>query len=212
MKYQLAMDILPFEDAVAIARNMVGLADIIEIGTPLLLKEGLKAVEKMKEAVPELLVLADAKIMDAGTIEANDVFNAGADIVTVCALAEDATVTGVIETAKKHNKLTLIDMIAVTNPVLRAKEIDDMKPDYIQVHTAFDGRGVKNPLNTMRAVKPVLTYADLAVAGGVGADIIKEIASEKPGIVVIGSKVLGKPNPVEHMMQLVKLAKQHIHS
>ena len=57
--------------------------DIVEIGTPLLIAEGLGAVRAVCSAHPGMIVLADTKIMDAGGYEARLAFEAGADIVTV---------------------------------------------------------------------------------------------------------------------------------
>ena len=92
MELQLAMDLFSLEDAVAMAQRLQADADIIEIGTPLLMREGIRAIRIMQERCPECRILADCKIMDAGGLEAEMAFSAGADIVTVCGAASDATI------------------------------------------------------------------------------------------------------------------------
>ena len=83
MKLQLALDFATIEDSIKILKEVNEVIDIVEIGTPFLLQDGLKAVRKIKGAYPALTVLADLKVMDAGAHEARMAFDAGADIITV---------------------------------------------------------------------------------------------------------------------------------
>ena len=66
MKLQIALDFLELEDALRIAREVIDYIDIVEIGTPLILREGLKAVREAKKNFPQKIILADLKIADAG--------------------------------------------------------------------------------------------------------------------------------------------------
>lgn len=52
----------------------------------------LPSVRTLKDTHPDLLVLCDAKIMDAGAYEVRLAFDAGADIVTVLAVTDDLTI------------------------------------------------------------------------------------------------------------------------
>ena len=79
MKLQVAFDIQHSDEVLELVEVNGGLIDIVEIGTPLILKEGLKSVQKIKKEYPNQTVLADLKIMDAGSLEAQIGFDAGAD-------------------------------------------------------------------------------------------------------------------------------------
>ena len=94
--------------------------DIIEVGTPLVFRAGMAAVRRIRELYPQLTLVADLKIMDAGRAEADIAFCAGADIVTVMALAADATIAGVLESAWAHNKRAMVDMMQVADTRSRA--------------------------------------------------------------------------------------------
>ena len=83
MKLQVAFDLQSSDEVLNIIERNGDLIDIIEIGTPLIMKEGLNSVQKIKNKFPKQTVLADLKIMDAGLLEAQIGFDAGADIVTV---------------------------------------------------------------------------------------------------------------------------------
>ena len=66
MKLQLAIDLVDTAGAIALVKEIgEDNLDIVEIGTPVVINEGLRAVKEMKAAFPNLTVLADLKIMDA---------------------------------------------------------------------------------------------------------------------------------------------------
>ena len=94
MKLQLAIDLLSVPDALSLLHKVAPYVDVIELGTPLIKQEGMNVVTDIKAAYPEKLVFADMKTMDAGELEADIAFKAGADIMTVLGLAGDSTIAG----------------------------------------------------------------------------------------------------------------------
>ena len=138
MKLQIAVDIADMERVLEIAEQVHDIVDIYEVGTPVIMKEGMRPVRALKERYPDLCVLADTKIMDGGALECEDVCEAGADIVTVLALADNATIAEVAETAHRYDRKVLADLICVRDIPGRAKELADMGVDYIGVHTGVD--------------------------------------------------------------------------
>ena len=102
MKLQVAMDVLTTDDALALAGKVAPYVDIIELGTPLIKSEGLAAVTAVKNAHPDKIVFADLKTADAGALEADIAFKAGADLVTVLGTAGDSTIIGAIKAATAH--------------------------------------------------------------------------------------------------------------
>ena len=111
MKLQVAFDIQHSDEVLELVEVNGDLIDIVEIGTPLIMKEGLKSVQKIKKEYPNQTVLADLKIMDAGSLEAQIGFDAGADIVSVLGLASKKTLTSVKKTAVKNGRKVMVDMI-----------------------------------------------------------------------------------------------------
>ena len=135
MKLQLALDSSNSREAKGILQQISDLVDIVEVGTPPLMKEGVKVVTEIKNTYPQLEVLADLKIMDAGDIEASIGFEAGADIVTVLGVAHDVTIRRAVNQARTLNKQVMIDLIAVGDVRERIDQIDPITPDYCCVHT-----------------------------------------------------------------------------
>ena len=78
MKLQLALDLVTIPEAIELIKEVEEYIDIVEIGTPVINKEGLKAVAEVKAAYPNLEVLADLKIMDAAGYEVGNASAAGA--------------------------------------------------------------------------------------------------------------------------------------
>ncbi|MCY7288092.1 MAG: orotidine 5'-phosphate decarboxylase, partial [Cryobacterium sp.] len=61
MKLQVAMDVLTTDAALELAAKVAPYVDIIELGTPLIKAEGLRAVTAIKAAHPDKTVFADLK-------------------------------------------------------------------------------------------------------------------------------------------------------
>jgi 3-hexulose-6-phosphate synthase len=98
---QLALDLPSWRVCRAVVADLAPHLARVEVGTPLLLHEGMGAVEWLRgELGPGGTVVADVKICDAGRRIAGDAFGAGADVVTVVGAAADMTTwEGVLQAA-----------------------------------------------------------------------------------------------------------------
>ncbi|WP_411844220.1 3-hexulose-6-phosphate synthase [Salinicoccus sp. HZC-1] len=198
MKLQLAIDLLNKEEAVKLAQEVEEFVDIVEIGTPIVINEGLPSVKLMRESVNNAQVLADLKIMDAAGYEVSQAVDFGADIVTILGVAEDSSIKSAIEEAHKNGKELLVDMIAVQNLEKRAIELDEMGADYIAVHTGYDLQAEgQSPLESLRTVKSVIKNSKVAVAGGIKPETIKSVADENPDLIIVGGGIANAENPRE---------------
>ena len=83
---QLSLDLTSLDEALETAAVGVSAGvDWLEAGTPLLLAEGLHAVEGLRKRFPDHPIVADLKTMDGGYLEAEMMARAGADFVVVMA-------------------------------------------------------------------------------------------------------------------------------
>lgn len=206
MKLQLSLDLVTMAEAVDILNETNEFIDIIEIGTPLIIKEGVAAIRQIRDIYPYMNILADVKIMDGGKPEANYVFEAGADIVTVLAAAEDATIKGTIEVARTLGKKVMIDMIAIRDLESRAREIAAFGADFICVHTAFDIQYTgKSPLDELLILKNVVRNAKAAVAGGITLTTVSAILQAQPEILIVGGAITTSNNPRNIAQQFRRL-------
>lgn len=205
MELQLAIDLLNKEDAAELAKKVTDYVDIVEIGTPIVINEGLPAVQHLKENVKDedVKVLADLKIMDAADYEVSQAVKFGADVVTILGVAEDASIKNAVEETHKHGKELLVDLIAVQDLEKRAKEIDALGADYIAVHIGYDLQAEgQSPLESLRKVKSVIKNAKIAVAGGIKPETVKEVADEGPDLIIVGGGIANADDPREAAKQI----------
>ena len=210
MELQLAIDLLNKEDAAELANKVKDYVDIVEIGTPIVINEGLPAVQHLNDNIDGVKVLADLKIMDAADYEVSQAVKFGADIVTILGVAEDASIKAAVDEAHKHGKQLLVDMIAVQDLEKRAKDLDDLGADYIAVHTGYDLQAEgQSPLESLRKVKSVISNSKVAVAGGIKPDTIKDIVAENPDLIIVGGGIANADDPVEAAKQCRDIVDAH---
>lgn len=211
MKLQLALDLVNIPQAIEVVKEVEPFIDIVEIGTPVINKEGLKAVAEVKAAFPNLEVLADVKIMDAAAYEVSNAAAAGADIVTILAQAEDSSIKGAVEEAKKQGKKILVDMIAVKDIKTRAAELDELGADYICVHTGYDMQAEgKDSFEDLRTIKSVVKNAKTAIAGGIKLETLPEVIKAQPDLIIVGGGITSKANKAAEAEKIQKMIKESV--
>lgn len=209
MKLQIAIDLATAAEAVAMVEKIHDVIDIVEIGTPMVVREGMLGVKMIKEKYPELTVLADTKIVDGGDLECADACTAGADIVTVLALADNETVKAVADTAHKYGRLAMADLICVEDIPRRAVELQQLGIDLICVHTAVDVQKLgKTPLGDLRELNSAVPAEMTAVAGGVKLSTIKSYVAEKPAIIIAGGALYNAPDIRQAVIDMKALMKE----
>jgi 3-hexulose-6-phosphate synthase len=209
MELQLALDLVNISEAKEVVQEVQEYIDIVEIGTPVVINEGLKAVKEIKEAFPSLKVLADLKIMDAGAYEVMKASEAGASIITILGATDDSTIKGAVEEAKKQGTQILVDMINVKNLEQRAKEVDALGVDYICVHTGYDLQAEgETPFEQLQTIKRVVKNAKTAVAGGIKLNTLPEVVQSQPDLVIVGGGITSEKNKRNIAQEMKKVVKQ----
>ncbi|MED3561839.1 3-hexulose-6-phosphate synthase [Bacillus sp. MUM 116] len=213
MELQLALDLVNIPEGIKVVEEVAEHIDIVEIGTPVVINEGLKAVKEIKQAFPTLKVLADLKIMDAGAYEVMKASEAGADIITVLGATDDSTIKGAVEEAKKQGTKILVDMINVKNLEQRAKEVDALGVDYICVHTGYDLQAAgENSFEQLQTIKRVVKNAKTAVAGGIKLNTLPEVVQSQPDLVIVGGGITGQEDKKAVAAKMQELIKEKAHA
>lgn len=195
MKLQLALDMADLDEALNCIEETKNSIDIVEVGTPLAFKCGVKAISLIKENYPGKEVLADFKIMDGGNYEACIAFEAGADIVTVLGVSSDITIAGAISAARKFQRKIMVDLIGIIEIEERISLIEKLSVDYVCVHTAVDDQnGLNSPMAQFVIATQVVTTTKLAIAGGLNIRNIGDIVTYNPEIVIVGAGITSEPN------------------
>ena len=205
---QLAVDATDLQVAINLVGEVYPHHDITEIGTPLIIEEGLRALEVLKSRFPDTQYLADLKIMDAGHLEADRAFQRGADIVSVLALADDRTIQGALEAAEKHGGQIMVDLINVPDVVARVRQLQSLGVHGICIHVAHDVQGNgKDPMAALHLVRKE-TACCLAVAGGLKLENVDQAVSSGADILVFGSSLASHPDPGQLACEIIARMQQ----
>lgn len=201
-RLQLAIDLVPLADLESVIGPLLPFVDVVEAGTPLIKRHGMEAVRILRGLASDHLVVADMKTMDAGGLEAEMAFATGADIMTVLAGASDATITAAVAVAQERGKAVVADLIGVPDKVARARQLAALEVSYIGIHTGTDDQAAgDNPLADLEAISRAVEI-ETVVAGGIAAATLPVILALRPSIVIVGSGILGQPEPVAAAMAL----------
>ncbi|MFW5687045.1 MAG: 3-hexulose-6-phosphate synthase [Halanaerobium sp.] len=203
-KLQLAVDLSDLKSTLKLLQELGEYIDIIELGTPLIISEGLSIVPIVKELYPKKIVFADLKIMDGGDMISELAFQKGADMISVLAAANDSTIRAAVEKAKTYNKMILVDMCAVKDIKARTEAVKILNPDYICVHRATDMQsGGEDPLAELKQIENIKIKK--AVAGGIDLNNFRADAESSAETIIVGSAIYQSNNPLEIAKKMKKI-------
>ena len=190
---QVSIDVTTLEEAMALAEGSIRAGvDWLEVGTPLLLAEGLHAVRAFRQGFPEAPIVADLKTMDGAGLEAEMMFKAGADMVVVMGQAHDASIIEQVNMAKRYGGKVMCDVMLCPDKPGRAQQAQEMGVDYIIVHTGFDERNMLPGLSPLDDLPGVLAAVDIPVQAVGGLSVEQAIQTLALGakIVVFGAPLV----------------------
>ena len=190
---QISLDLTNIDEALDTAAIAVEAGvDWLEAGTPLLLAEGLHAVEKLRAQFPNHPIVADLKTMDGGYLEAEMMAKAGADLVVVMGRAHEATVRRVVDAARHYGIKVMGDNMVSEDRVKNAQWLESLGCDYIIHHIGFDERGLIKGLSPLDELDDVVRAVSIPVqaVGGLSIEQAIECARRGAPLVVVGAPLV----------------------
>jgi 3-hexulose-6-phosphate synthase len=190
---QLSLDLTSIDEAIDTAAIGVEAGvDWLEAGTPLLLGEGLHAVEKLRVRFPKHPIVADLKTMDGGYLEAEMMAKAGADFVVVMGRAHEATIRRVVEAGRDFNIRVMGDNLGADDRVGCATWMERLGVDVIVHHIGFDERAMIRGLSPLDELDDVVRSVTIPVqaVGGLSIDQAIECARRGARRVVVGAPLV----------------------
>jgi len=190
---QLSLDLTSIEEAIDTAAVAVEAGvDWLEAGTPLLLAEGLHAVEKLHARFPQHPIVADLKTMDGGYLEAEMMAKAGASFVVVMGRAHEATIRRVVDAGRDFDIRVMGDNLAADDHVESAKWMANLGVDVIVHHIGFDERRMVRGLSPLDELDAVIHAVPVPVqaVGGLSIEQAIECARRGAPFVVVGAPLV----------------------
>src|SRR5437870_3117116 len=205
---QVALDHMHRKRALLAAKEAVeGGADWLEAGTPLIKSEGMEVVRELKKSFPGKTIVADLKTMDTGAFETEIAAKAGADVITVMGVTDDATILEAVKAARRYGAKIMVDLMRVPDKPARAKELEKLGVDYLNMHVSIDEQMIaRTPLQELKAVASA-TSLPVAVAGGLTSETVAQAVAAGASIVIVGGAII-KAEKVADATRTIKKAMQ----
>ena len=171
---QISLDLTEIPEALATARVAVDAGvDWLEVGTPLIIAEGMNGVKALRKEFPRTPIVADLKTMDAGWLEAELMARAGATHVVVMGQAHRETVELAVKAGRDLGLGVMGDNMAMPDPVDGARLLADLGCGFVIHHIGYDHRNVlrergepaPSPLDRLREVVQAVEVPVQAVGG-----------------------------------------------
>ncbi|HLA46345.1 MAG TPA: 3-hexulose-6-phosphate synthase [Thermoplasmata archaeon] len=188
---QVALDFMHLRRAVQAAKEAVeGGADWVEAGTPLIKSEGVESVRALRGLFPGRTLVADLKIMDTGALEVEIAAKAGADVITVMGVTDDATITEAVKAARRYGAKIMVDLMRVKDKPKRARELEALGVDYLNMHVSIDEQMIaRTPLEELKAVCKA-SRLPVAVAGGLNSETVAQAVEAGARIIIVGGAII----------------------
>ena len=196
MKLQIAYELTTLSEALAIAKDTANFADIIEVGTLLIYKEGIRAIEAFRKEFPEKEILADAKISDRGETATKIFAESKANYITVLAGTRQQTIQKAATSAHAFKAKLALDLLDAYSKGQSAMDAKQLGVDILIFQRLFDDGAIPS---FQEEWDNIIGNTDLPIliGGNINRSNIKKIIDLKPYGIIIGSAIINAENPAE---------------
>jgi 3-hexulose-6-phosphate synthase len=172
--------------------------DLIEAGTPLLIREGIRVVRELRRRHRGRPIVADIKVIDAGEPIAELAFAAGANVVTVLGCASDEVIERVVRSARRYDGQVMADSLSVINVPVRARQLRELGVNSLCINR----RGIKRPKSREERITQIADLIDqidlpIYIAGGIDITELSFLRELPLAGVIIGAAIAEAPSPLE---------------
>lgn len=192
---QLSLDLIDLQEAIRTAEIAIRAGvDWLEVGTPLIIAEGMHGVRELRARYPKVPIVADLKTMDGGWLEAELMAKAGATHVVVMGQAHEETVELVAKAGRDLGVKVMGDNMAMADPVGGARRLEELGCDYIVHHIGYDMRNLQRergltPPTPLDRLEEIVRAVSVPVQAVGGLTVEQAIDTPRYGapLVVIGA-------------------------
>lgn len=196
MKLQVAIDRVTLAQAVVLAHQLDGVADVIELGTSLVKDYGIFALKDIKANLKKSELLMDLKVNDEGAYEFEQGYAASADILTVMGSADLSTLQTVYDIAERENKRMLIDLLNLSDEQI--KPLVQFNNAILGLHHSHDSQDNFDAAGSVRHFHEQFPEVQhIAVAGGIDLEQMKKLSADGIAeVAIVGGKIAGAIDPL----------------
>ena len=194
MKLQISYDFTNLSQAIEIAKKTAAFADIMEIGTPLLISEGVKAISEFKQNFPSKPILADVKLVDRVNEIIPLLAKSGATYITMLYGTSNKVIQKAASVTHENNLKIVLDLINPETMGQAAHDAKMLKVDYVLFHYPHDFEQIFSHLDQWEIVRGN-TDLPVFVSGKIKKEHLEKIMKLKPQGVVVGEDITRSNDP-----------------
>jgi 3-dehydro-L-gulonate-6-phosphate decarboxylase len=193
-RIQLALD-GELAPSLAALHLVTDLVDVVEVGTLLILREGLSSIGIVRALTTDQPILADVRIAEAGGPIARLAFEAGANWVSMVASASDDTVREVCRQARQHRGEVQIELGHLPD----LSRIPLWLGEGVQHVIVHRSRDAAQSAWTAEQLERVADLAErgftVTVTGGVTVAEAAQLTTSAADIVIVGRGIVDAESP-----------------
>jgi 3-keto-L-gulonate-6-phosphate decarboxylase len=201
---QVALDLRDLQQAVKIAEAVAQAgARFVEVGDPLVKNCGVAAIERVKQAVPNVAVVAEMMSADWGRDQVVLAAEAGADVVLLIGPASTASVSAAVDASRRLGVPLVLDAPQGRFEPAWVQAMERTGVDGFAITTNIDlGVAGPQPLERARILRS-WTRLPVAVSGGFGPADDDVYTDHGWDILIVGRSVTDAVDPATAAEQLI---------
>ncbi|MDF1499927.1 MAG: orotidine 5'-phosphate decarboxylase [Anaerolineales bacterium] len=196
---QCALDYVNLPEAMAMAYQVQGAVEALEIGTPLCKAEGMRAVNTIRALCPGKIILADVKTPDVGGLEAKIAFDAGADWMTVLGAAPLDTLRLALEEAdSRPGHEVLVELTGIKDVLAQAAIWREVGVERMVYHRGWDEGNLSRTWDESdrQAISALIEMGfTMSVAGGLELETFSFFEGLDIAVFIVGRAIRETPDP-----------------
>lgn len=197
-RLQVAVDCLDLVSALGPLNQVVDEVDVIEVGTILIIAEGLRAVREVRALYPDQTILADVRIAEAGALIARQCFAAGANWVSCVAGASLTTIQQVVKVAREYDGEVQVEL-GETYSAAAAEAWRGVGVEHVIVHRSRDAEVAGTLAWGAEDVSRIHELARMGftvtVTGGITPAELDVFSGAPVGVVIAGRTIMAADDP-----------------
>ena len=197
-KLQLALDTTTIEQATKVARELLSYWDILEIGTSLLISEGLDCVADFRKQYQDAVILVDTKIIDNGSQITTAACNAGGNVVTVVSAASKRTIQDCVQSAHENGAQVLLDHISSDMNTADLIDKSNLDVDFVGLHLPKDLQSFNSIKRSDVETAMQKIKKPIAISGGINPEVIEQLDGLPIHIFVVGGYLINAQNRTQN--------------
>ncbi len=194
MKLQIKYNVTDLTKALELAHQTEEFADIMEIGSLLIYKNGIAAVEAFSKAFPQKKLYIDAKITDQAEEAVRLYAQAGATYISVVAESYNSTIKTACATAGEYNVHIILDCMNAQSLGQSAMDAKPLGAYGILIHQITHTDSSNYPECELEDIR-ANTDLPIFIKGKINSDSIATIARLNPYAVILSDSITRAADP-----------------